>query len=188
MGNLATSGICHATVTRLWPVPLITTGSRHQGRGGHSKVPPIQAVQSIYSAEPRPCQAQGPGSSSALSNGGAGKPDNTDRRECLLINMLGRSTGLLGNLECCDQKTRPLPMVPWNVQETPEPAASSRCSQCLRHQSWKVHPLTLTHLTILVVISHICRCNKFALHSQLASCIQLCLAPRPALPLVPGVG
>ena len=61
--------------------------------------------------------------------------------------------------------------------------------QCPRHQSWRVHPLTLAHLTILLVISHIfCRCNKFALHSQLASCIQLCRAPCPALPLVPGVG
>ena len=32
------------------------------------------------------------------------------------------------NQESCDEKTRPLPMVPWNVQETPEPAASGHCS------------------------------------------------------------
>ena len=60
MGNLATSGICHATVTRLWPVPLITTGSRHQGRGGHSKVPPIQKYRVSTALSPAPVKLKAP--------------------------------------------------------------------------------------------------------------------------------
>ena len=69
MGNLATSGICHATVTSLWPVPLITAGARAAADTPKSRLFRQYRVDTVRS--PAPVKLKAP--AAPLSNGGAGE-------------------------------------------------------------------------------------------------------------------